>query len=220
MLVRFMAAPSVDPVSCRMHSGVALVLFILWAVAVGAGFMGISRYAFTAGPMRAAAPDAGAALVPYRADGAVALVVFVHPRCACSRATWSELERLLVHAPETRTTVVFYEPAGAEGDWRETDLWSAARSSPYVATDVDIDGALARAVGATTSGHVVAIDASGRIIFSGGITASRAHEGPALGQRAVLDLLRGLPVQIATTPVFGCPLFEAAEAVDPAGAVQ
>jgi hypothetical protein len=56
-----------------------------------------------------------------------------------------------------------------------------------------------------TSGQVVVYDATGRLRFSGGITADR-HGGPNPGRAAVERVLRGEADTPAEAAVFGCPL--------------
>jgi hypothetical protein len=45
------------------------------------------------------------------------------------------------------------------------------------------------------------------LIFSGGITAARAHPGDNAGRSALVALLNRAPADRAGTNVFGCPLF-------------
>ena len=49
-------------------------------------------------------------------------------------------------------------------------------------------------------------DAKGQRLYSGGITASRGHEGDSVGGDAVAALLRGEPTRTAGLPAFGCRL--------------
>ena len=72
----------------------------------------------------------------------------------------------------------------------------------------DGGGSLARRFGVLTSGHVLLYDSSGRLIYSGGITASRGHRGDNFGRSALLAAILGAPPSRGSNPVFGCPLFE------------
>jgi hypothetical protein len=108
--------------------------------------------------------------------------------------------------------VVFVKPEGAGPDWSHTALRQQAAAIPGVRL-IDDDGTLARRLGAETSGYVVLYDARGELLFSGGITRSRGHEGESAGRQAILALLKGeaaAPVG-ARTPVYGCPLFAPGE---------
>ena len=81
---------------------------------------------------------------------------------------------------------------------------------PFVHLIDDPAGREANRFGARTSGLVALYGHDGRLLFRGGITVSRGHEGDNEGRRALLDLIQGnrssCPRQ---TPVFGCPIFPA-----------
>jgi hypothetical protein len=47
---------------------------------------------------------------------------------------------------------------------------------------------------------VLSYDAAGTLRFSGGITASRGHEGANTGRTALTDLVRAVPSQHPSTP--------------------
>jgi hypothetical protein len=70
----------------------------------------------------------------------------------------------------------------------------------------DPEGAAALRFGASTSGQTLLYNDSGRLVFNGGITAARGHEGPNDGQDAVIALLQNRPPLHTATPVFGCSL--------------
>jgi hypothetical protein len=137
------------------------------------------------------------------------LIMFVHPRCPCSKASVGELAEILARrSGQVDAAVVFVKPAGAGPDWNQTSLRSQAAAIPHVRL-IDDDGTLARRFGAETSGSVVLYDADGKLLFSGGITRSRGHEGDSAGSRAICALLDG-NTEVAAgvhAPVFGCPLF-------------
>ena len=64
---------------------------------------------------------------------------------------------------------------------------------------------MAALLGARTSGHVVAYDPAGSRVFSGGITASRGHEGDSAGHESlVAGITAAAPRSYAS--VFGCTL--------------
>jgi len=137
------------------------------------------------------------------------LIMFVHPRCPCSRASLGEFAEILAHrSGKADAAVVFVKPADAGPNWDKTSLREQAAAIPHVRL-IDDDGTLARHFGAETSGFVVLYDADGKLLFNGGITRSRGHEGDSAGSRAICALLDG-NTEVAAgvhTPVFGCPLF-------------
>jgi hypothetical protein len=73
---------------------------------------------------------------------------------------------------------------------------------------VDIDGIAAKRFGAATSGHVIVYDPSGSLVFEGGITAGRGHQGDNTGQIAIIDIVEGRIPTVNHMPVFGCEIFE------------
>jgi hypothetical protein len=90
--------------------------------------------------------------------------------------------------------------------WEHTDLWQTASTIPGAAALRDDDGIEAARFGAATSGFTVVYDAHGRLLFRGGLTASRGHEGDSFGQRRVVSLLTTGAADRSDSPVFGCAL--------------
>jgi hypothetical protein len=188
---------------CAWIVGLAV---LAWSCAVAAGFSMMERHAITPGP-------AGRPPSTWPAGGRVVfdpdrvnLVMFVHPRCPCSRASLNQLERVLSasSAPAT-ATLLFAEPAEAVAGWSRSHLWERATAIPGVRVVADRGGAEARRFGVMTSGHVLAYDPAGRLRYSGGITASRGHEGDSLGGESLREALSG-HADRARGAVFGCPL--------------
>jgi hypothetical protein len=136
------------------------------------------------------------------------LVLIVHPQCDCTRATLGELAEVLARAQRhPKTYVLFLRPAGFSNGWEQTDLWRTAASLPDVTVLRDDDGAEARRFGAETSGQTLLYDNRGALVFSGGITGSRGHEGDNAGQAALSELLSDGHSDRKGTSVFGCALF-------------
>ena len=136
------------------------------------------------------------------------LLLFVHPRCPCTRATLGEFAVLMAQSGgRVSTRVLCLLPDGAPADWADTDLLRTARAMPGVDVLLDRGGVEARRFGAATSGQALLYDAEGRLVFSGGITASRGHSGDNAGRAAVLAFLRGEAPDRRHTLVFGCRLF-------------
>jgi hypothetical protein len=163
-----------------------------------------------------ATPGAAAQAPPHWPDGVTrpadkpALVLFAHPRCPCTRASLTELGRMLTRLPATTAYVIFVRPSGAPADWERTESWTFANSIPGVQVFRDDGGVMARRFGASVSGQTFLYDAQGRLLFSGGLTVARGHEGRSLGQERIAALLSGGKVDRADAPVFGCALLEEA----------
>ena len=137
------------------------------------------------------------------------LVVFPHPRCPCTVATFRELEKIVSRCQErVDTRIVFCLPPGATEGFDEGELHRRAAEIPGATVQIDLDGREARLFDATTSGAVYLFDRDGALRFSGGITASRGHEGENPGSTQVLALVRDGGTGSYRAPVFGCPLFD------------
>lgn len=146
------------------------------------------------------------------ATGRSTLLLFVHPQCACSRATIGELAHIVACCSrEVDATVLFYAPKRMPREWVRSDLRESAAAIPGVRVLDDPDGNTAKQFGVHTSGQTLLYDAGRRLLFDGGITASRGHSGDNAGRDTIAALLRGQTAQARrrpTTPVFGCALLD------------
>ncbi|HBE69402.1 MAG TPA: hypothetical protein DDW52_14750 [Planctomycetaceae bacterium] len=80
----------------------------------------------------------------------------------------------------------------------------------------DPNGQLACSLGMATSGVTLLFAPDGEIRFSGGLTFARSHEGRNRGTYAIMAQLKGMPVNYASTPVFGCSIGCNSQADEPA----
>lgn len=187
-----------------------LVASIVWLAVVGVSTALMVRYSNTPGSARFAPPtwpmQSQIPLEPNRPT----LIMFAHPHCPCTRASLSELARLLTQVPDRLNTyVVFLKPEGTPADWDKTDLWRTASSIPGVVVISDKMGAEACRFHAETSGQTLLYNQTGALLFQGGITLARGHEGDNSGRTALQDLLLKGHADQTNTTVFGCGLFEA-----------
>lgn len=183
---------------------------LLWFAALAAAASILLTYDNTPGAVTHRAPASWPPQTSLaRVEGRPTLVMLLHPKCPCSRASVAELSVLLARAPRTLTIhVLFHSPEGASDDWHRTDLWDAAAAIPGALVGTDQGGAEARRFGIATSGHTLLYDSDGRLQFTGGITASRGHEGDNAGRSTILALLQQRPVERAHASVFGCSLLD------------
>jgi hypothetical protein len=189
------------------------VALALWIAAIALGWVWLQRYDFAVN-----APLPQGIVEQWPANSAIArqpgrptVVLFMHPRCPCTRATLGELERMYTNiagaapvAPDT--IIVSTVPADADDAWLSTVTIERAQQLPEARLFVDRDGHEAARFGATTSGTVMVFDAAGHRQFAGGVTASRAHEGDNAGRDAVTQVLQGETSQLRELPAFGCRL--------------
>lgn len=178
----------------------------LWLLAAGAGLVGLNQHARTPGLIHAP-PETwpGNVPIPHTA-GVASLVVFLHPECPCSRSTVTELSRLLSKNPRSLRVTACLAQWGV--DRPENSMSSALRRIPDVEIIADWDGNIAKRFGAETSGTTAFYDESGRLLFFGGITEARGHEGDNAGEDVLIALLRGNSSSSSTRRnVYGCSIF-------------
>ena len=146
------------------------------------------------------------------------LIMLVHPQCPCSRASLTELNHLAALCPnQAAISVLFLKPAGYPQAWADTDLWRQAAAIPGVTVRADDNGETARRFGAATSGETVLYAPNGQLLYQGGLTGARGHEGDNVGLSAVTALLRGQIKTSGQEPVYGCPLTADRMAADRTG---
>jgi hypothetical protein len=182
----------------------------LWAGAIIAGFSYLNTYQSTPGKSQVALSDwpAQSELAldsKSGASGNFRALMFVHPQCPCSSASLSELGVLLARAPQLQAHVVFTHPDGASNSWiSDSTLYKKAKSIPGLKVLVDKNGKEAKLFGVETSGHLCVFDPQNRLVFDGGVTGRRGHEGDNAGLDSVVRLVHGRESALKKTNVFGC----------------
>jgi hypothetical protein len=189
----------------------SLIAVVLWFAAVAGGASIALHYANTPGPAGSALRVWPAGSGIERVSGHSVLLVFVHPECPCSRATLGELAILMAQigpAGREKLTpyVVFSAPSAVSGVWSETELWKDAAAIPQVRIVRDRNGLEARNFRALTSGHTLLYGSDGRLLFAGGITASRGHVGWNEGLEVLTASIHDGSPRLRARPVFGCSL--------------
>jgi hypothetical protein len=135
------------------------------------------------------------------------VLLALHPRCVCSRATVEELARLIARlAVPPRVEILLYTPENAPVSWGHTDVVARARSLPGVTIQPDSKGRESERFRLSVSGQTAIYAPDGRLIFTGGITRARGHEGDNAGSEAILSILSRHQPAISSSPVFGCPI--------------
>jgi hypothetical protein len=183
---------------------------LLWLGVLLTGFYLLAREEFTPIAGNVSSPKfpahSGLALAP----DLPTLILFAHPHCPCTRATLREFDELLANVSQrVEATIVFTLPKGVPPHWEQGDLWQSAAQIPGVHVIVDPDGREASRFGVKGSGHVLLYTSSGDLVFNGGITPSRGHEGDNPGRSAIISLVLSGRAAVNHTPVYGCPLLDA-----------
>jgi hypothetical protein len=193
----------------RAKQIVLIIVILGWGIGIGTGCLALWNYSGTPGKRLPGAAAWPADTTFYRQPGSQTLVLFAHPHCPCTRATLRELERLAAQAGGMLDIrVAFVQPSGTSADWVHTDLWQVAAAIPGVTVVLDHNGLEAHRFGARTSGEALLYNTTGQLVFQGGITPARGHEGESAGKSAIACWVTGHPA-VAHSPVFGCPLLDA-----------
>jgi hypothetical protein len=120
----------------------------------------------------------------------------------------AELARVVARAPHgLRVYVLAVVPEGATDGWEKTPLLGQASEIPGARVITDRGGLEATRFGAQTSGQTSLYAADGHLIFRGGITGARGHEGDNAGEDAIVAAAAGDRPALGESPVFGCSLF-------------
>lgn len=181
-------------------------LVFVWSAALIAGLIAMATYVSIPGARHPAPDHWPSSTAILRATGFPSLVVFIHPRCSCSRASLRELDRLVQGHPGLSTTVVLVRFTSGVPDRTASDLRDLAAAVPGVQVVEDPAGDEAEAFGAQTSGESFLYAEDGRLLFQGGLTFARGHEGLSAGQQAIQSQLVRSSGSVAECPTYGCRL--------------
>jgi len=184
-----------------------LILFCagLWTLALFGGFYALVAYEATPGAVMESPGTWPVHSAISRKPGHLTLIMAVHPRCPCTRASIEELRRILArNSTPVDVRFLFFKPFGA--DWAPTDLWRQAVAIPGVQAIWDEEGIEAGRFGVRTSGHALLFNPDGKLLFSGGVTSGRGHSGPSKGNLSLSALLTPGETGEGEALVFGCDL--------------
>ncbi len=184
------------------------VLFAIWLATIVVGLYPLLCYESKPAEQCAPATKWPSPSLLHSA-GRSTLVMFVHPKCPCSRASLKQLEKL--HAGSVARLdciVLIAQPKGMDSRWTRSDLWEQASAIPGVRVAVDTDEKEAECFGAQTSGEVFVYDGDSNLSFHGGLTIARGHEGDSPGFQAVKRIINHRSEnESACSATFGCSLF-------------
>ena len=179
----------------------------VWASAIAIGMGLLTQYGLTPG-VAAAAPARwpGSDRLGLAPD-VPTLVMVVHPRCSCSRASLSELAVLTTRLRDRIRAFVLFVPPGGDGTLGDEDgLLGRAREIEGVTVVVDDGGRQAARLGAATSGQAYLYAPAGELLFAGGVTPMRGHEGDSLGRRSIVEIVESGHAERVRSDVYGCAL--------------
>jgi len=186
---------------------------ILWFSALVSGWCVVERYERTPGAQSRAPEWLTGRMLPAGTlaatpKGVPVLLVALHPQCTCSLATMHELLRIVQqsHAPAS-IVLLMYTPEHLPEGWTRGERLRSASESLHPRIIDDTNGRWARGLGARTSGEVLLYSPAGRLLFQGGITSERGHEGASAGGELLERAMQSQERTARTPPTFGCALF-------------
>jgi hypothetical protein len=147
------------------------------------------------------------------------LIVFVHPRCACSRASLAEFRKLLAELGSgVAARIVVQGDRESNPAASTSDITREAFAISSASAQFDHGAREASRFGVKTSGHALLYGPDGRLLYSGGLTNSRGHEGPSLGRAHLLSVLAANVHHVGqekrAAPVYGCGIQEGSRSSD------
>ena len=191
----------------RIPQSVQFAVLVIWLTGLIATSSILQRHSITPGAVGPTPVQVGSGSPNH--DAVRQLRMFIHPHCPCTRASIAELSRVVAQSGENvQVNLVVVVPANAPTGWEESELVrSAVQAIPAAQVTVDKQGLQAQRFGVKTSGHVLLYNSRGALLFSGGVTPSRGHQGSCASNRQLLAMLTGSAQPAPQFPVFGCALF-------------
>ncbi len=181
---------------------------VLWITTVVVGLVQLLIFETAPGESNIAPARWPAATTIDRAIDHHTLVMFLHPHCPCSNASLNNLQTVMSRLNRTvALRIVLVRPPGCPEGWEDGALLHQLQARRDLTLYIDNDGVEAKRFGAQTSGHVLLYDPSARLVFTGGITPQRGHEGQCHGADAVANAVNYQPQTLICSQIYGCPLF-------------
>ena len=183
-----------------------LVLSV-WLLLIMAGFLTLFLYEFTPGlagdPPESWPQNPLISLTPVGKT----VIVFAHPQCPCTKATFAELADALQQATvPCQVYLVWLEQPLATSQVNDLVGPDLRQHIPESHHHWDAYHQALQIFQVRTSGHVLVFNESGDREFSGGITGGRGRLGVNSGKTALLSSLTNQSVGRTESQIYGCPL--------------
>jgi hypothetical protein len=180
-----------------------------WMAVVGAGFAALARYDNAPGALGERTPSRWPPLSRLsRTPGLPNLIVMLHPQCPCSRATLGNLERAMPELQDKTQVHLVFVHRDTEDRRDDNALLRIAKAIPGTEIFQDQAGRETELFGVLTSGETLLYSREGTLLFHGGITFGRSHEGGNPGLSAIVEFIQHGVANRSSTSVFGCALMQ------------
>ena len=178
----------------------------LWGLLIATGLLWMTAFSMSPGLEADPLLERPAQSMVFFSEDVPTLVLFLHPRCPCTQPTMGALKKLISRKHDMVVQPVFYLPGTMEDSWARADYWDRVIALGAHQPMIDVDGAFAKKFHVTTSGHAILFSVDGSVLYSGGITGGRVHEGDNMGLTKLNRVLDGVPVEDPRFPVYGCSI--------------
>lgn len=187
----------------------SLMIVSVWCSLSGIGFWSLISFAGQSGRAADFKVEWPKTSTLQHQDKLPVIVLFLHPLCGCSQSTMSEFERLMPTLfGKAQIHVVFLKPEGISEKSIKGSLWNRAKLLKGVEVHFDEFGTESQIFGAFTSGQLFLYNPDQKLVFEGGLTPSRGHEGDARAQDFLKSYFQQKTnTQVFHTAVYGCDLF-------------
>ena len=147
----------------RGNSLPIVIAGLVWLAVIVAATLRISAYVSIPGQPGTPPADWPVGSQVARAATKPTLLMFIHPKCPCSKASIAELAVLMAHCQgQVDAHVLFLKPVETSAEWVRTETWRDAALIPGVTVHLDDAGREARLFASMTSGDTLLFDAEGR----------------------------------------------------------
>lgn len=189
------------PTPAYMHA-----LTFVWLTAAVTGMLCLVNYSTEPGSIKADVVRWPSESQVPRSANRFRLIVFSHPHCPCTKASLRQLQRVLPMAIAPVDCCVIFVAESLQWKVEDSKLWQRAKQIKGVDLVKSEDLSEVHAFGASVSGEAFLFAPQGELLYHGGLTGSRGHEGDCDGSRTIAAYLAGGQSDITERPVFGCPL--------------
>ncbi len=140
------------------------------------------------------------------------LVMVLHPRCPCSRASVQQVASMMNTTNPPKCIFLFYTPSIFAKGWEKTDIWNQASEIPDSVLISDIDGRETKTSEHPHPDRPTFFDRQGFLRYSGGLTEGRGHQGECRNLEAAIKALNDSHKPTTFGAVYGCPVVDSRKA--------
>lgn len=140
------------------------------------------------------------------------ILLFYHPKCPCTLASARCLARLASRFNGSPNFYAYaYCPAEEPDTWIASSTTDELRTINNVTIFPDRNAEKCKQFGVRISGHILVYNSAGKLVFSGGITPYRGHEGGSMAAMDFIQHANGKVLEPSCWPTFGCSILDAGE---------